>query len=310
LNTLALSIMEKNIRSAIETVHSLLEEGKDPSRLIEDMIQYYRDLLLYKSSKDMAPYMERIVVSPEFEMVAEKANPQVLFGIIEELNRTQQEMKWTNHPRVLLEVCLVKLCQNTNPVLSGQHLEELDALKSKIRELETVIGHFKESGIQMDSSLHQERAPQKPVQMAKSIHVPKGKIEQILEHATKQNLQRLKTEWKPILDKLKVSYRALLNSAEPVAASSQGCIISFKYKIHCQMAMSNKDFLQTLNTLIRNILGEDAEIIGIPEEDWLTVRTEYINNHKGSEKESAKEEDLFIEEALKLVGEDLLEIKD
>ena len=173
LNTLALSIMEKNIRSAIETVHSLLEEGKDPSRLIEDMIQYYRDLLLYKSSKDMAPYMERIVVSPEFEMVAEKANPQVLFGIIEELNRTQQEMKWTNHPRVLLEVCLVKLCQNTNPVLSGQHLEELDALKSKIRELETVIGHFKESGIQMDSSLHQERAPQKPVQMAKSIHVPK-----------------------------------------------------------------------------------------------------------------------------------------
>ena len=29
--------------------------------------------------------------------------------MIESFNKTQQDMKWTNHPRILLEVCLVKL---------------------------------------------------------------------------------------------------------------------------------------------------------------------------------------------------------
>src|SRR5690606_25292294 len=74
LNTLALAIAEKDLRPAMETIHKLLDEGKDPSRLIEDMIQYYRDLLLFKRSEDMKPYLEKAVVGPDFIKVAEQAN--------------------------------------------------------------------------------------------------------------------------------------------------------------------------------------------------------------------------------------------
>ncbi len=312
LNTLALAIAEKDLRPAMETIHKLLDEGKDPSRLIEDMIQYYRDLLLFKRSEDMKPYLEKAVVGPDFIKVAEQANAEDIFEIINELNRTQQEMKWTNHPRILLEVCFVKLCQPRNYSSSPEQLAEIDALKRKLSDLESTIHQLKESGIRVDVGERREPSQQKPVKVAKKqFKVPTGKIEHILDHATKQNLQLIKSQWGTLLERLKKSHAALLNDAEPVAASDKGCVVKFKYQIHCQMAMNNQEFLQVMNRLLAEFLGQEAEIVGIPEDEWAKLRANYINSHKNAEGEQPKQqEDPFIEEALKLVGEDLLEIKE
>ena len=38
----------------------------------------------------------------------------MIYQMIESFNRAQQDMKWTNHPRILLEVALVKLCNHNN----------------------------------------------------------------------------------------------------------------------------------------------------------------------------------------------------
>ena len=42
------------------------------------------------------------------------------------------------------------------------------------------------------------------------------------------------------------SLAALLNEAEPVAASAIAFILKFKHDIHCQMAMDNIIFIETL----------------------------------------------------------------
>ena len=54
------------------------------------------------------------------------------------------------------------------------------------------------------------------------------------------------------------SQTALLNDAEPVAASSNAFVVKFKYDIHCQMVAENKEFAsiftQNLATQLRYYL--------------------------------------------------------
>ena len=53
------------------------------------------------------------------------------------------------------------------------------------------------------------------------------------------------------------------------------------------------------------------EIVGVPESQWQQLREDFISTQQldGSEETDIKEEDPFIAEARKLVGDDLLEIK-
>ncbi|NCU18788.1 DNA polymerase III subunit gamma/tau [Pallidibacillus pasinlerensis] len=313
LNDIAKAILEKNPQSALELLHSLLAEGKDPVRIVEDFIQYYRDLLLYKNSPTMQDYLERVIVDSEFEQICEQYDIDFVYEIIDRFNKVQQEMKWTNHPRILLEVCFVQLCQNN---FSTQHTvsdEKVLQLEQKITFLEEQLQQLKVNGIQAPTQ-QEEAAPAKKARPSKKgFRAPVGKIENVLAKATKQNLQLIKGNWGSILEKLKRSHAALLNDAEPVAASELGCVVSFKYEIHCQMAMNNHEFVNIMNSLLYQTSGHQMELIGVPEEQWQELRESFLSQHRDLLKEknqSKTEGDPLIEEAKKLFGEDLIEIRD
>lgn len=312
LNQLAQAIAENNPQTALESLHTLLAEGKDPSRLIEDLIQYFRDLLLYKNTSKMQQYLERVTIDDEFIFVSEKYNSEQIYSIINRLNQTQQEMKWTNHARVFVEVCLIQLCQSASRESVSIDNDEITALKGKISFLETELQNLKENGIQsMPGKKEEGTSEHKPVRTAKNNYkAPVGKIQNVLDNATKQNIQLIKGQWGNLLDKLKKSHAALLNDSEPVAASVNGCIVKFKYEIHCQMAMHNEEFVHTFNQLLSATIGTQIEIIGVPDDQWQEIRNSYVSHHRDSLKEKPKEEDPFIEEARKLVGDHLLEIKE
>lgn len=313
LNDIAKAILEKNPQVTLEFLHNLLSEGKDPVRIVEDFIQYYRDLLLYKNSPTMQDYLERVIVDSEFEKICEQYDIDFVYEIIDRFNKAQQEMKWTNHPRILLEVCFVQLCQNN---FSTQHTvsdEKVLQLEQKITFLEEQLQQLKVNGIQAPTQ-QEEAAPTKKARSSKKgFRAPVGKIENVLAKATKQNLQLIKGSWGSILEKLKKSHAALLNDAEPVAASEQGCVVSFKYEIHCQMAMNNHEFVNMMNNLLYQSSGNQMEFIGVPEEQWQELRESFLSQHRDllKEKDQNKTEgDPLIEEAKKLFGEDLIEIRD
>ena len=68
------------------------------------------------------------------------------------------------------------------------------------------------------------------------------------------------------------SQAALLKEAEPVAASDQAFVIKFKYEIHCQMAMENVKFIDTISTIVYNLIGKRIDAVGVPEDQWIQIR--------------------------------------
>ncbi|MBU8881444.1 DNA polymerase III subunit gamma/tau [Bacillus sp. FJAT-29790] len=316
LNKLANAVKEKNAASSLEFLEELLFQGKDPTRFIEDFILYYRDMLLFKAAPRLEESLERVMLDEEFQTLAKEMKPEELYELIEVLNKAQQEMRWTNHPRIFLEVAIVKLCQLERKGSHGTS-EDLQPLIQKIGQLEQEIADLRRNGFVVNEEA-QPAAQKKPQRNSrKGFQAPVGKINEVLKHATKDDLMAIKSRWGEMLNRLvhnqMRSQAALLNEAEPVAASGNSFIIKFKYEIHCQMAMDNAKFLDTLANTMNELLGKRIQMVGIPDEQWQKIRVDFLNNQREGEQDESlglNEEEPLIAEAKKLFGDELVEIKE
>lgn len=59
--------------AGLQTIHAILDEGKDSKRLLEDLINCCRDLLLYKQAPEMLEQTGSVMIDDEFKSMAEKA---------------------------------------------------------------------------------------------------------------------------------------------------------------------------------------------------------------------------------------------
>jgi len=314
LNKLALAFREKDVASGLEALDELLFHGKDPMRFIEDLILFYRDMLLYKTAPMLEESLERVLLDDDFRTMAETISTDQIYQLIDLLNKTQQEMRWTNHPRIFLEVAIVKLCQMEGKQPAQAQPAQIDQLLTRIGQLEMELEHLKANGVTAST---QEAAPQsqKPAQRSgkKAFQPAVGKINEVLKQATKGDLNLIKSNWAELRASLLKSQAALLNDAEPIAASATAFIIKFKHEMICQMAMNRSDFLDAVNSALYKLTGKRFVLLGVPEDQWLPIRESFLNSHDGAEGETnevPKEEEPHIAEAKKLFGEEFVEIID
>ncbi|MBT2681107.1 DNA polymerase III subunit gamma/tau [Bacillus sp. ISL-35] len=312
LNQLARAIYEKNAAAGLEALDELLLQGKDPARFIEDMIFFYRDMLLYKAAPALEEAMERVMLDQDFQELANQIDSEQIYELIEVLNKAQQEMRWTNHPRIFLEVAIVKLCQLDAQVQTSN--VQVEPLLKRIEQLEEKLANFQQNpGAAVSEPAAAKKAPRPN---RKGFQAPAGKINETLKSATKSNLQAIKGRWGDLLEMLAAkqmrSQAALLNEAEPVAASDEAVVIKFKYEIHCQMAMENTRFTETVSGAMQDYTGKRMQVIGVPEEQWLKIRENFISQRGdgATEGQAAASEDPLIAEAKKLFGDELIQIQD
>ncbi|WP_462410020.1 DNA polymerase III subunit gamma/tau [Neobacillus sp. Marseille-QA0830] len=315
LNTIAVAFREKDVASGLESLHELLYHGKDPSRFIEDLILYYRDMLLYKTAPNLEESLERVMLDDDFRNLAESTPAGHIYDLIDMLNKTQQEMRWTNHPRIFLEVAIVKVCQMEQKAEAQQVSPgQTEQLLSRIEMLEAELHHLKETGVSgpgHEPAPQQQRAAQRPSK--RTFQPATGKINEVLKHATKGDLNIIKANWGEMRTGLLKSHAALINEAEPVAASDNAFILKFKHEIHCQMAMDKHDFLEAVSASLLKLTGRRLTLLGVPEDQWSSIREDFLNSHHGELEEGpiqGQEEEPHIMEAKKLFGEEFVEIID
>jgi DNA polymerase III subunit gamma/tau len=308
------AIFNENIVDALDSVESLIKNGKDPARFVEDLIFYYRDVLLYQASEENAYLLEKAAVNEEFKELSSKMDSAFIYKVIAELNQTQQEMKWSNHPRVLLEVALVKLAQSSTN--QEDTLPYQDILQ-KMNQMEAELQQLKEKGIQVDHTAQAAQTEKKQTRQSRSQYkTPVGKVNEVLKNATRQNLETIKRSWAQVLDTLKqqnkASHAALLSNSEPVASSDQSFILKFKYEIHCKMASENNNNVRdNLENILYTLIGSKREMVAIPESEWDKVREEFLQGQQSDGSSGQpQEEDPVVAEAKKLFGEDLIEIQE
>ncbi len=299
LGQLVKAACEKNTLQALQSFHQLMKEGKDPNRLVEDLIFYYRDLLLYKTAPELENVLELVHVDEQFTSLSAQVTDSSIYDSIKVLNGTAQEMRWTNHPRIHMEVALVKLCHQREVVIQEDSnlLQRLITLEQQLANREFV---------ERSEVTVSEKPRQEPKQRTSGYKVQTNRIFSVLKQATHQDLAVVKSRWMDVLDilrKNKRSQAALVQDTEPVAADATRFVLKFKYEIHCQMA-TEQNVRNNIESALEQLTGRHFELVAVPDSEWLHVREQFLSTSQ--EVEGVKEESIVLE-ARKLFG-DLIEV--
>lgn len=113
-------IEAKNIDKALKIINELVNLGKEINKLITGLLQFYRDVLLYKSI-DTANFSKYIFEKEDFKKLAELLNADRIFYYVDVLNDVQSKIKFSNTPQIFFEIAIIKMVNITN--------HELDLLK-------------------------------------------------------------------------------------------------------------------------------------------------------------------------------------
>lgn len=308
-------VTSHDTKPALETMRQILQEGKDANRFIEDLISYTRDVLLYQQAPEMVDSVAMGEDDQRFADFAKQIDAEVLYQMIKTLNDVQQQMRFTTHPDVYLEVLTVKLSQlevPTTAVAAPSAATNLDdptiqKLAAKVDNLQNELSTLKTNGSPAAATKPVRTRPSNgPV--VKKVNV--SQIYPILGAATKDDLLKVRDVWADLMNILSVTQRALMHVAKPVAASGEGVVVAFDYAFLYQKAIDDQVLMDALGNGLDRLMGQAPKIVCVPKEQWPELRKDYLATHQpeGAAIQQAPQKTPVVDEAEKRFG-DLVEVK-
>ena len=314
--------------AGLQTIHAILDEGKDSKRLLEDLINCCRDLLLYKQAPEMLEQTGSVMIDDEFKNMAEKSNPETLYRYIDTLNEQQENMRYSMHQSVYLEVLTVKLAkidgkERKTSVQSLQTapetLDELNDLQRQVKELKDQVKNLLGKTNRGFSGEKTSRPAKKTVQHYE-IKIDVASIYRILGSATKGDKNRFLDCMNDILSTLNISSRAMFKMCEIEAAGPEGIILSFNNEFICGRIINEERVRDEFENSVGRIYGDAKKIVYVPKNRGLNIRQEYIKQMRSGtipkdaaeipSDQTKEHEDDIVQEAEDIFGKDLIEIKE
>ena len=275
------AVMHNETQQALVTVQEILADGKDPERFTEDLVNLTRDLLLYQQSPELVAQIELDQVDDQFKALAQAITPQQLYAIIDALNDIQQQMRFTTHEDVYLEVLTVKLAGlQQQPVVSTQsgtaNSAELDQLKAEVQNLKQTVDQLRTTGVSATEAATKPATPKPAVKINRKVNL--GQVYPVLETATRQDLSALQEVWPELMSFLSVAQRAVMHASKPVAASQDGAIIAFDFDFLLQH--TDRELTDALENGLDRLTHKSPKLVFVPIDEWPQIRKTFIQQHK------------------------------
>ena len=322
-------VLSKDTTNALKEIQQIVEQGKDANRLIEDLINYCRDLLLYQQAPEMVSDGELGLLDDKFKELSQQINVTQIYQIIDELNKQQENMRFSSHQSIYLEVLTVKLTQlSTNSEadrVSNVDLSQIELLKQKIENLQRKVDSLSSNTIQIEKNNEPRKQVRKNTTKGqKNVKINLSQVYSVLNNATRQSLNELKQVWPDLMNMLSVTKRAIMHVSEPVAASENGVVVGFEYAFLCQKALEDQELIDTLENGLDRLIGKVPSLVLIPVENWPEIRSNYLKQRKNgavvitddtneqsqdNDDQSTPTQPTIIQKAEELFGTDIVEIK-
>ncbi|MEG0254428.1 MAG: DNA polymerase III subunit gamma/tau [Vagococcus sp.] len=305
--------IEGNTEEALAVLNQLLNEGKESNRIVENLLLYCRDLLVYLKAPKVLEQQVGLITDG-FKDLSHQVSTITLYQLINELNETQKEIRFSHQPTVYLEVMTVKLStsQKTEAVVVSEASELPDSkvqfLMDKINLLEKELLQLKTTGITQNTAVSENKNTNQTKKSSKqaTYRIPTEQVYQVLEKASKAQLVSVKDAWIELLQFLTVTQRAMIKASEPVAASEDSLIIAFDYEILCHKASQDNELLLSMKNGFERLIQYSPNLISVPKDQWTELRQSFISqmDQDGSseEKKAKIEKDPVVEEAKELFG--------
>lgn len=120
-------VLKSNIEECMKQIDILLNDGKDLNNILWEMIKYVKDILVYKTSKQVKLYTQDEI--NKIKELSEVASKERLFDVIFKLSDLENQIKWSNQKSILFQIGIMKLC-------GKQEAQDMNELNLRIDGLE------------------------------------------------------------------------------------------------------------------------------------------------------------------------------
>ena len=335
---LASAILEGNMGLLLELVEQLMHEGKSADKCLENLLHYFRDLLMIKMVPGADQLTDRVLNPAEFKDMASAFSRERLFEIVDTLNRYLGEMKYATHPQTLFEVALMKLCSmpqgissttmgatastGTSAGLPAADNNELIVLKRQIAALEKKLEQAMQSGGLSGGGRDNASSRSAATPPAPRISAP-GKMppqmDSFIAGKDSADFGVIYKQWSQVLQAVKeekVTVHAWFVDGEPVSVIEDAILVAFKNTIHRDTTEKPMN-RQVIEGVLAARLGKPYRLVTIMLRDWNEAALKSGNQANKEELRLENEHEAaggtsepWIDEAIQLFGEDLVIIKE
>ena len=238
IHSIVKAFLEYNVEEAIKAVDVVLNEGKDLSNLLWEIIKYVKDILVYKATKKLEIYSQSEI--EEIEKLSEEVTKERLLYIITDLSKLENDMKWSSQKSILFQVEIIKLC-------SDEIIEEPKKVNKKSTE-----NKIEDAGISSNAQHNDKKQEDNRL-----------KKENLIQAISKFDST---TGWKNILDELRQSGKIMLYSnllkAKPIELNDMTIGISFPEGLNAfgKSILEKQENIIELSKIISMEYGKDMKV--------------------------------------------------
>ena len=198
------AILKYDVDKALENIDVVLEEGKDITNLIWEMIKYSKDILVYKSSKKLELYNQNEL--DKIKTISEGVSKEKLTYLIYELSELENNIKWSTQKTIMFQAGIIKLC--------SKQLDDNLNLEERVNNIEKYLKSGKHI-VNQNVITQQVVEPNitritENVNMEKKAKVDVGAKARTVNSSTKKFSSNSEEYWPQIMSDLKQSGKIVL----------------------------------------------------------------------------------------------------
>ncbi|MGF3182481.1 DNA polymerase III subunit gamma/tau [Facklamia sp. P12945] len=280
------ALAQSRVEEALQILEEQLQEGKQAGRFIEELILFARDVLLSLFSIKN----HTLLTDQELQPLKENVEPAFFYQLIDFLNQAQNKMRFSTQPEVYLEVMTVQLAQlgqdlllreeveQVEPQMSGQIESQIRLLQEELEKQKKLLAELinNQKSTTQGVNNQTELTPRKKPDFAqKDYVVDLHAIYNVLNQATKEDINHLKKEWSAILAELAPNQRVRLNNTRPLAAGPDCALISFEDQNLCAIVQHDSHLMDQVNNIASQRLGKAIHFTYLWQADWSRIRRDY-----------------------------------
>ena len=126
LFALTKAMKDKNLTESITLINELQNSGKEVSKIVNSLLEFYRDILMVKNIKDSH-------TDQRYIDYANQASFDEIFYYIDVLSDVQNKIKFSNSTSIYLQVAIIRIINTSSIDLDYQ--KRLSALEEKINNI-------------------------------------------------------------------------------------------------------------------------------------------------------------------------------
>ena len=126
VSAMAQRILDSSTVGALQLVHQTSEAGKDLGKLLTDLIQHFRTLLVSQADPEAGAEDLEPDIAAQVSEQCQMASTEQLLRVVDGLAEVDARMRWATNKRLHFELGVIQAVQNYNEVSLSDVIEALD----------------------------------------------------------------------------------------------------------------------------------------------------------------------------------------